>query len=149
VSRAVAPGPEGARAIVDGERYMTLATADADGVPWASPVWYAPRGYSELLWVSDPDARHSRNLAVRPQLSIVIFDTKIAPGHGQAVYMAATAAQADEGLEVFSARSVAQGLGEWKDVSGRLRLYRAVVSQHWLRGEGRDERVPVNPQSGV
>ena len=31
---------------------MTLATADADGVPWASPVWYAPDGYSELLWVS-------------------------------------------------------------------------------------------------
>ena len=52
--RVVAPGPEGARAIIDGGRYMVLATADAAGVPWASPVWYAPRGYSELFWVSDP-----------------------------------------------------------------------------------------------
>ena len=97
---------------------MTLATADAAGVPWASPVWYAPRGYSELFWISYPDARHSRNLAERPQLSIVIFDSTVAPGHGQAVYMTAEAAQTTDGLEVFSARSVAQGLGEWKDLSG-------------------------------
>lgn len=145
MSRAVAPGPEGARAIIDDGRYMTLATADAAGMPWASPVWYAPRGYSELFWISYPDARHSRNLAERPQLSIVIFDSTVTPGHGQAVYMEAEAAQAADGVEVFSARSVAQGLGEWKDLSGPLRLYRAVVSRHWMLGEGRDERVPVSP----
>jgi hypothetical protein len=145
VSRAVAPGPEGARAIIDGERYMTLATADAGGVPWASPVWYAPRGYSELFWVSRPEARHSRNLAERPQLSIVIFDSTVAPGHGQAVYMTAEAEQTTDGLEVFSARSEAQGLGEWRDLSGPLRLYRAVVSEHWMLGEGPDTRVRVTP----
>jgi hypothetical protein len=145
VSRVVAPGPDGARAIIDGGLYMTLATADADGVPWASPVWYAPRGYSELFWVSYPDARHSRNLAAGPQLSIVIFDSTVAPGDGQAVYMLAEAAEAADGLEVFSARSVAQGLGEWRDLSGPLRLYRAVVSEHWMLGEERDERVPVTP----
>jgi hypothetical protein len=145
VSRAVAPGPEGARAIIDAGRYMTLATADAEGVPWASPVWYAPRGYAEFFWISYPDARHSRNLAVRPELSIVIFDTTVAPGHGQAVYMEAEARQTDEGVEVFSARSVAQGLGEWKDLTGPLRLYRAVVAQHWMLGEGPDKRVQVTP----
>ena len=32
---------------------------------WASPVWYAPVGYAELIWLSRPEARHSRNLAVR------------------------------------------------------------------------------------
>jgi hypothetical protein len=149
VSRVVAPGPEGARAIIDGGRYMTLATADASGVPWASPVWYAPRGYSEFFWISDPQRRHSRNLVERPELSIVIFDSTVAPGHGQAVYMEATAAQAAEGIDVFSARSVAQGLGEWKDLSGPLRLYRAVVSRHWMLGEERDERVPVSPASAA
>lgn len=30
-----------ARAIVDSNAYMTLATADETGRPWASPVWYA------------------------------------------------------------------------------------------------------------
>ncbi len=59
--------------------------------------------------------------------------------------MEAEAAQTADGLEVFSARSVAQGLGEWKDLGGPLRLYRAVVSEHWMLGEGPDKRVPVTP----
>ena len=41
-------------------RYMTLATVDADGRPWASPVWFAAPTPSELFWVSSPDARHSQ-----------------------------------------------------------------------------------------
>jgi nitroimidazol reductase NimA-like FMN-containing flavoprotein (pyridoxamine 5'-phosphate oxidase superfamily) len=41
-----------ARAIIDGNRYMVLGTADADGRPWVTPVYYAPSGYAELYWVS-------------------------------------------------------------------------------------------------
>jgi hypothetical protein len=148
VTRVADAGADSARAIIDAGRYMTLATADADGVPWASPVWYAPDGYSELLWVSDPDARHSRNLAVRPELAIVIFDTTVPPLQGQAVYMTARAEEAGPAdLGVFSERSIAQGLGAWTaaELGDRLRPYRAVVSQHWMLGEDRDERVPVSP----
>ena len=28
-----------AKEIVDANQYMTLATADEDGLPWAAPVW--------------------------------------------------------------------------------------------------------------
>jgi nitroimidazol reductase NimA-like FMN-containing flavoprotein (pyridoxamine 5'-phosphate oxidase superfamily) len=156
VTRVADAGPGAARAIIDDGRYMTLATADADGVPWASPVWYAPAGSGEFLWVSAADARHSRNIAARPRVGIVIFDSHVRPGEGQGVYMAAEAAEVtadaaiEAGMRVFNARSVAQGLPEWTaaDVSApaRLRLYRAVVSEHWMLGEDRDERVPVNPQ---
>jgi nitroimidazol reductase NimA-like FMN-containing flavoprotein (pyridoxamine 5'-phosphate oxidase superfamily) len=55
-----------ARSIIDSNRYMTLATADESGLPWASPVWYASAEYREFFWVSSPDVRHSRNLATRP-----------------------------------------------------------------------------------
>jgi nitroimidazol reductase NimA-like FMN-containing flavoprotein (pyridoxamine 5'-phosphate oxidase superfamily) len=64
-----------ARAIVDGNRYMVLGTAGASGRPWVSPVYYAPSGYSAFYWVSSPEAQHSRNLAARPELSIVVFDS--------------------------------------------------------------------------
>ena len=37
-----------ARAILDAGIYVVLATADADGVPWASPVWFATENYREL-----------------------------------------------------------------------------------------------------
>jgi nitroimidazol reductase NimA-like FMN-containing flavoprotein (pyridoxamine 5'-phosphate oxidase superfamily) len=55
-----------ARDIIDSNAYMTLATADENGRPWASPVWYAAEGYAHFYWVSSPEARHSRNLAARP-----------------------------------------------------------------------------------
>jgi nitroimidazol reductase NimA-like FMN-containing flavoprotein (pyridoxamine 5'-phosphate oxidase superfamily) len=69
-----------ARTIIDSNDYMVLATADESGLPWASPVWYAPEEYRELFWVSSPEARHSRNLAARPELAIVIFDSTVAVG---------------------------------------------------------------------
>jgi len=139
-----------ARAIIDDGVFMTLATADADGVPWASPVWFAADGYSELVWVSDPKARHSRNIAVRPEIAIVIFDSRQTPGDGLAVYMEARAEQSGtEGLDVFNARGAAQGLSAWGPEKvtepARHRLYRAVVSQHWVLRDDIDERVPVSP----
>ena len=132
--------------LLERERFMTLATADADGRPWASPVWYAPDGDFDLLWVSKPDARHSRNIAARPEIAIVIFDSRQTPGDAEAVYMEARAEEATTGLDVYSARSVAQGLPEWtpEKLGDRLRLYRAVVSQHWTLA-ALDERVPVSP----
>ena len=48
-----------ARTAIDGIRYMSLATADAAGVPWVSPVFFTPDGYRRYLWVSSPDALHS------------------------------------------------------------------------------------------
>ena len=51
-----------AAAILEETAYMTLATADAQGIPWATPVWFAPDGDRAVLWLSDPEARHSRNL---------------------------------------------------------------------------------------
>jgi len=140
-----------ARSIIESNAYMTLATADESGLPWASPVWFAAPSHEELVWVSDPEARHSRNLAVRPQLAIVIFDSRQPMGTGDGVYMSAVADRPDgddldRGLEAFTRRSLEQGGSEWtrSDVEGqaRLRLYRAVASEQFLLGEG-DLRVPV------
>jgi pyridoxine/pyridoxamine 5'-phosphate oxidase len=141
-----------ARAILDANRYMTLATADESGVPWASPVWFASADYRAFFWVSSPGARHSRNLAARPQVGIVIFDSQVPGGAGQAVYMSATAeevagADVGEGMEIFARESEAQGLAIWTsdDVGpqARHRLYRAVASEHFVLSP-RDERVPVS-----
>ncbi len=140
-----------ARAIIDAGRYMVLATADEHGVPWASPVWYAPDGYRRFLWVSRPDTRHSRNLGARPELSIVIFDSHAPLGTGQGVYMEAFAEQLaapddEHGIAVFSRRSAAQGAPEWTVADVRppaeLRLYLATAAAQYL-GE-RDRRTPVS-----
>ena len=138
-----------ASSIIDSNRYMTLATADEQGSPWASPVWYAPVGYRSFLWVSSPEARHSRNLAARPQLAIVIFDSHEAGGW-KALYMSASAEQlteVDEAIEIFSRRGEAQGLRRWtrEDVlpPARHRLYRATASEQFVLDE-HDQRLPVD-----
>ena len=84
---------ETARAIIDGNLYMVLGTVDDRGRPWTSPVYYAPQRYRDFYWVSRPDALHSRNLAARPDVSIVIFDSSVPIGTGQGVYMTAVAAE--------------------------------------------------------
>jgi Pyridoxamine 5'-phosphate oxidase len=145
-----------ARRIVDANLYMVLATADATGRPWASPVYFANSGYDEFFWVSSPEATHSRNLAARPEVGIVVFDSQAAIGTGQGVYMAAVAGQVagadlERGIEVFSRRSLAHGGVAWTaaDVQGEtgIRLYRATASGHWiLAKDGRpDHRIGVDP----
>ena len=84
----------GARAVFAANRYMVLGTADEDGRPWTTPVWYAREGYEELYWVSSPQTRHSRNIAARPQISIVVFDSQVPVGSAAAVYMQAIGAGA-------------------------------------------------------
>ena len=127
-----------ARAIIAANRFMTLATAGADGAPWASPVWFAPDGERGFLWVSNPQARHSRNLAERPELAIVIFDSHATPGEAAAVYLSAVGGQVEQGIETFSAHSVAHGLSAFTraDVTAPapLRLYRAQATERWLLG---------------
>ncbi|HEY2792886.1 MAG TPA: pyridoxamine 5'-phosphate oxidase family protein [Micromonosporaceae bacterium] len=89
-----------ARGVIDANVYMTLATIDPDGRPRVSPVYYTPARYTDLYWVSSPDAHHSRNLAERPEVEIVIFDSTARVGEGRAVYLSCFArAIADDELE--------------------------------------------------
>jgi nitroimidazol reductase NimA-like FMN-containing flavoprotein (pyridoxamine 5'-phosphate oxidase superfamily) len=146
-----------AREIIDRSMYMVLGTADEAGTPWVSPVYFAFIDYKDFFWVSLPDAQHSRNLAKRPEVSIVVFDSGAPIGTGQGVYMSARAeelagTELERGIDVFSQRSVGHGVRPWgvEDVRPPAphRLYRASVDQYWmLDKEARpgDRRTEVTP----
>lgn len=64
------------RRILDEAKYLTIGTASAEGVPWSAVLQYA--------WLADPlrflfgspnRTRHSRHIAVRPQVSGSLFVT--------------------------------------------------------------------------
>ena len=138
-----------ALSIIDDNQFMTLATADAGGTPWASPVWYAHAHHEDFYWVSSPGAQHSRNLEVRPQVAIVIFDSHLTGGWN-AVYLSATAEQledVDEGIAIYSARSEEKGFGPWGpdrvQPPAKHRLYRATAREHFVL-DPHDERLPVD-----
>jgi Pyridoxamine 5'-phosphate oxidase len=127
-----------ARTIIDANLYMTLGTADEHGRPWVSPVFYATSDYTEFYWISSPEVTHSRNLARRPQVSIVVFDSQAPASTGEAVYMSALAeevpaADLARGLEVYPGAPERGGrtvtIEELRPPTV-YRLYRATVSQH-------------------
>ena len=128
--------------IIESNRYLVLGTADGAGVPWVTPVWYAQSDYRRFLWVSSPDARHSRNVTARPDVSIVIYDSQVAVGDARAVYLSARAeelsgAELEREVASYDAAGQAQGLARRWTVEDVLapavyRLYRATVSQHWV-----------------
>jgi len=151
---ATGPAAQTVRDIIEASRYLVLATADATGRPWSSPVYFAHIGFTEFFWVSSPDVTHSRNIAVRPEVGIVVFDSQAAIGAGQGVYLSVAAkllegGETARGIEAFSRRSVAHGGREWTSEDVRpgadLRLYRATADSHWiLAKDGRpDHRIPV------
>lgn len=140
-----------ARSLIDASLYLVLGTADEDGLPWASPVYFAHSEHRDFFWVSRPDARHSRNIAARPDVSIVIFDSSVPIGTGQGVYMTGRARELEgedqaAGLEVYSRRALEHGGRAFTqdDVGGSaaLRFYRAAAVEQFVLDDF-DRRVPV------
>jgi hypothetical protein len=76
-----------ARAIIDANLYLTPGHGRPGRPPVDLPGLFGPpAGDREFSWVSATDARHSRHLTERPQVSMVIFDSTVAPYYGRAVY---------------------------------------------------------------
>lgn len=130
-----------AREIIDTNLYMTIGTVLDDGRPWVSPVYYATEDRWHFYWVSSPEATHSRNIGLRPQVSIVVFNSEARIGTGQGLYMSAFAeelagAELNRGIDIFSRRSLAHGGRAWPLVNVEpptpYRLYRATASEHWV-----------------
>jgi uncharacterized protein YhbP (UPF0306 family) len=146
-----------AKEIIDANMYMVLGTADESGQPWLTPVYFACLEYKEFYWISSPEVRHSHNIAVRSQISIVVFDSQVAVGTGQAVYMSAVAEKLtgldlERGLKIYNGRfsnPAAHGVravtSEDVQAPALYRLYRATASDHWvLDSAGHlDHRIPV------
>jgi uncharacterized protein YhbP (UPF0306 family) len=146
-----------AKSIIDSTLYMVLGTADESGQPWVSPVYFTASRYKEFFWISSPEIRHSRNIAKRSQISIVIFNSQVPVGKAQAVYMSAaaeelTGSDIQLSLAIYNGRfqdSARQGvqytLLEEVRPPGLYRLYRAVALEHWVLDPyaSPDRRTPV------
>jgi nitroimidazol reductase NimA-like FMN-containing flavoprotein (pyridoxamine 5'-phosphate oxidase superfamily) len=145
-----------AAVVIAGNKYLTLATVDSAGLPWATPVFFTPDGHRDVYWVSSPAARHSLNIAASPSVSIVVFDSSVPVGQAQAVYLTARAelvpdAELADRAHFYSTRL--PGLREFTpdELRTELRLYRARVTEAWILirggdpdyGTGIDSRRPI------
>jgi nitroimidazol reductase NimA-like FMN-containing flavoprotein (pyridoxamine 5'-phosphate oxidase superfamily) len=136
-----------AAAVIESNKYLTLATVDTDGNPWATPVYFTPDGHTSFYWASSPDAQHSRNIADHPNISIAIFDSTVAIGQGKAVYLKAHAAVVPDDELVACARFFSARLPELREYTAdefrapaEMRLYRATTTQAWTLIAARDPK---------
>ena len=136
-------------AILDANLYLVLGTAEPDGTPRVSPVWFTHVRGRHLYWVSSPHARHSSNLRRQPAVSCVVFDSTRPPGQGAAAYLTGTAEEiADDALaaesEIAFATADVRGARHFTPDElpgdGDLRLYRATVRRQELHLRGSDPR---------
>jgi uncharacterized protein YhbP (UPF0306 family) len=129
--------------------HMVLATADADGKPWVSPVFFAHDQELNLYWVSDKKAKHSQNVRQRPEVAIVIFG-KAPSGEIEALYIDAVAHQLkrpeelEKGILTFKKRQQSPKFttNSAADVTGDAcwRMYTAEPKAMSKRADGTDER---------
>ncbi|MEV0729679.1 pyridoxamine 5'-phosphate oxidase family protein [Polymorphospora sp. NPDC050346] len=127
--------------------YLVLGTADSEGRPWATPVFYAADGEHRILWVSAPDSRHSRNIAARPEVAITVFDTHAPIGGAEALYLEATAEPVPDdaraaALAVLNTRlPTSHQLGpDDLEPAGPLQVYQAAIARHFILIRGGDTR---------
>jgi hypothetical protein len=133
--------------LIAANRYLALGTADRAGRPWVSPVCFTAEGDENFYWVSSPQARHSQNIATRPEVSLVLYDSHAVIGAAEALYLSASAAPvtgADlaEAVTIFNS-----GLPEAQHFTveelrapAPFRLYRATAVEYSLLLRGSDPR---------
>src|SRR5437763_7801517 len=81
--------------LLDASALCAIATVSPGTVAHVNTAYFAWNGDLELVWLSDPAARHSRNIRVRPSAAIAVYDSDQMWGN------------ADRGIQLFgSARQV-------------------------------------------
>ena len=120
-------------------RYLVLGTADTEGRPWVTPVFFAADGGHKVFWVSSVDSRHSHNISARPTVAITIFDSHVPVGGAEAVYLEATAGPVSghavaEGVDLLNTRlSASDRLGpENIAPAGPMQVYQATITHHFV-----------------
>lgn len=129
-----------AQSLVDSIAYVTVGTINDDGTPWTSPVYFTADGLRDFYWTSSLESLHSRNIAARSAVSLVVFDSTVPAYYGRALYVSAVAEfVADDdlprGLELYPGPEQRGGSQlTFDDVSGSspYRLYRARASEVWV-----------------
>lgn len=64
---------ETATEILQSQSTLTLATVSAEGLPWATPLFYLLHNGLALYWVSSRSSLHSRSLANTAEVAATVY----------------------------------------------------------------------------
>src|SRR4051812_8286778 len=64
-----------ARQLLDASTLCAISTVSPRGGAYINTAYFAWGPGLELIWLSERDAKHSRNLSSRPTVAIAVFDS--------------------------------------------------------------------------
>jgi uncharacterized protein YhbP (UPF0306 family) len=134
---------ERAKRIISKILYVTIATTNKNGEPWNSPVYSAFDENYNFYWASDQNGQHSKNIAENENVFIVIYDSTVAEGTGEGVYIKAKAQKLEDEQEILNALKYLDGrVGkkphEPKGFANEMprRIYKAIPEKFWVNDDG-------------
>jgi nitroimidazol reductase NimA-like FMN-containing flavoprotein (pyridoxamine 5'-phosphate oxidase superfamily) len=132
-----------ARSILDRIFYATLSTVDPNGNPWNSPVYCAYDQNYNVYWGSHIESQHSQNIHANHKVFIVVYDSTVAPGDGEGVYIQAHVEEITDPAEIAVVHKLLQDRRptwywtlEQLQPNRPVHLFRAIPDHIWMNGEG-------------
>jgi nitroimidazol reductase NimA-like FMN-containing flavoprotein (pyridoxamine 5'-phosphate oxidase superfamily) len=131
-----------AKEIIATIEYATVASVDNEGMPWNAPVFTAYDNSYNFYWGTYRDSQKAKNIRSNPNVFLVIYDSTVASGTGEGVYIKATAKELSNPKEVdvaFELLVSRYGKPFWEAAAsseeGPIRYFRASPKQFWMNDE--------------
>lgn len=112
-----------ARALLDAARLCAIATVSANGRAYVNTAYFAWSPRFEIVWLSAPEAHHSRNLERNRSVAIAVFDThQTWGGRDRGIQLFGTASEARAAVQRDAERLYAHRFKDYEP--GSLTAYR-------------------------
>lgn len=137
--------------LIETMQYLTLATVDAHGDPWITPLFYTFDSDYQFYWYSRHSAEHSLNLLHHPTVAISIYDQNMTDKNATGLYMKGIVQEVppvdvEKVAELYVTRSYPgeteirneflNMTADFKDAAP-LRFYRFTAQHAWALGESK------------
>ena len=94
-----------ARHLLEASTLCAIATVGSDGRAYVNTAYFAYSPALEIVWLSDPDAQHSRNIRARGTAAVAVYDSAQAWGkQDRGIQLFGSAHESAVGEELYSRR---------------------------------------------
>lgn len=135
-----------AREIIKINQYMTIASSDKNGSPWAAGVVYSYDKDWNLYFLSLPSSCHSQNIKNNKNVVVAIFDSHQLFGQGVGLQIEGVAAEVaakdtSEIIKIFFARKFPYGgvthstddyIKQFTSKGSIYRCYKIILRKIWM-----------------
>lgn len=140
------PNAERAKEIIARINYITIASVTSGGMPWNSPVFSAYDEDFNFYFGTHQESQKAKNIQHNPNVFLVIYDSTVAPGNGEGVYVKGIAEQLTEPAKIEQIFNLLKDRHQtvfWDPAAvgeaGPIRLYKVTPQQAWMNdGDQKD-----------